>query len=185
MMRLDDPGAPTTVTVRLYAELNDCLPQPDRPQVTVELDGDIAVGQLIEQMGVPLSRVDLILLEGRSVHPDHPLRPGDRVAVYPVFESFDVSSETKVRTRALRTPRFLVDADLGGLATLLEQAGFDVRITTGGDMVEEATTQSRILLSSDQEVIDDPRLTHGLRVGDSSPRAQLTELARRLHLRGL
>lgn len=184
-MGTDDPGGPATVTVRLYAELNDYIPEPDRPQMAVELDGDTAVGHLIEQIGVPLSRVDLILLDGRSVHPDHPLTPGDRVAVYPVFEAFDVGSETRVRSRVLRTPSFLVDAHLEGLATLLEQAGFDVRLTTEEDVVGEATAQSRILLTPNQDLIDDPRLTHGLRVDDAPPPAQLTELARRLHLRGI
>lgn len=178
----DNPGTSGSVTFRFYAELNDHLSPGYRREVAVEIDSATEVGQLIEQLGVPMSEVDLILVEGRSAHPGRQVRSGERVAVYPVFESFDVSSETRMRSRGLRELRFLVDRDLGELAALLVDAGCDVCMAASEDVVAEAETGARVLLTQNADLVDDSRLTHGLGVVGATGRAQLAGLARRLHL---
>ncbi len=85
-------------TVRCYAELNDFLPRARR-QVAFEhaWDGRVSVKDLLEGLGVPHGEVDLLLVNGESSGFDRLVEDGDRVAAYPVFESFDIASETKVR----------------------------------------------------------------------------------------
>ena len=71
---------------------------------------------MIEALGVPHTEVELILVNGESVGFDRLLRDGDRVAVYPRFESLDITPLLRVRERPLRVTRFVADAHLGGLA---------------------------------------------------------------------
>ena len=63
-------------------------------------------------LGVPLSEVDLILVNDDPVAADHPVSNGDRVSVYPVFESFDITPLVRLRSEPLRRVRFVVDPDL-------------------------------------------------------------------------
>lgn len=73
---------------RFYEELNDFLPPERRKQSFLyTFAGAPAVKDAIKAQGVPHTEVDLILVNGLSVGFDYHLQPGDRVAVYPVFES--------------------------------------------------------------------------------------------------
>ena len=45
---------------------------------------------MIEALGVPHTEIDLILINGRSVDFTYILQDGDRVSVYPVFESLNI-----------------------------------------------------------------------------------------------
>ena len=65
------------------------------------------------------------LANGQPVDFAYPVRDGDRVSVYPVFESLDISSVSRVRPAPLRGLRFLLDVHLGRLAAYLRMAGFD------------------------------------------------------------
>ena len=80
---------------------------------------------MIEALGVPHTEVELILVNGESVGFDRRLREGERVAVYPKFEAFDVTPLLRVREQPLRNPKFIADAHLGALARRLRMAGFD------------------------------------------------------------
>ena len=48
-------------------------------------------------------------MNGASVSFSHIAQDGDRISVYPVFESFNISGVTKLRERPLRRPKFIVD----------------------------------------------------------------------------
>ena len=80
---------------------------------------------MIEALGVPHTEVELVLVNGESVGFDRLLGDGDRVAVYPKFETLDVAPLLRVRKQPLRVTRFIADAHLGGLARLLRMSGFD------------------------------------------------------------
>ncbi len=79
-------------TLRFYAELNDFLPPEDRDR-SVERPFNVrpSIKDLIEAAGVPHAEVDLLLVNGESVDFAYPVRDGDRISVYPVFESLDAS----------------------------------------------------------------------------------------------
>jgi uncharacterized protein with PIN domain len=140
---------------------------------------------MIEALGVPHTEVEIVLVNGESVDFSRLLRDGDRVAVYPKFESFDVSALLRVRASPLRVTRFVADAHLGGLAHLLRMAGFDTLYDNAFDDAEiEAisTSQGRIVLTRDRELLKRRSITHGCYVRAIRSVQQLREVVERLDL---
>src|SRR3954471_18227880 len=89
---------PAHTTFRFYEELNDFLaPERRRREFTVSCARAATTKHMIEALGVPHTEVELILLNGASVGFGTVLREGDRVAVYPKFEAFDVAPLLRVR----------------------------------------------------------------------------------------
>ncbi len=176
------------VTLRFYAELNDFLP-PYRRQVAFvqPLSGRTSVKDLVEGLGVPHTEVDLILVNGEPVDFAYIVQDGDRISVYPVFESIDISPLTRLRPRPLRVPRFVLDVHLGKLAVYLRMLGFD---TLYGNDYDDATLarlaadQRRILLTRDRGLLRRSVVTHGYYVRATVPRQQLVEVIRRFDLLG-
>lgn len=173
---------------RFYEELNDFLP-PERRRAafTHEFVRRASVKDMIEAFGVPHPEVELIVVNGESVGFDHLVRDGDRIAVYPMFESFDVSRELKVRPSPLRTMRFVLDVHLGTLARYLRLCGFDVLYRN--DYGDEALARisagdRRILLTRDRNLLKRRIVTHGYCVRRDDPREQLAEIFRRFDLAG-
>ncbi len=97
---------------RFYEELNDFLAADQQKKTfPYSFNGKPSVKDAIEAIGVPHTEVDMILVNGRSVDFEYHLRERDRVAVYPVFESIDVSRVSHLRAKesmsAIALPRFL------------------------------------------------------------------------------
>ena len=91
---------------RFYEELNDYLPHKMRKEEFVHsFEGLISIKELIKTMGVPSEEVDLILVNGISVDFSSTIKDGDRVSVYPIFETFDISGITRVRDKPLKEKR--------------------------------------------------------------------------------
>jgi uncharacterized protein with PIN domain len=176
------------VTVRFYEELNDFLP-PERRKRSFAAPfhkGDTAKA-LIEALGVPHTEVDLILANGQSVPFDYRLRGGDHLSVFPVFESLDISSVTRVRPRPLRQTRFVLDVHLGRLAKSLRLLGFDsLYATTMGDatLSRISRREGRILLTRDRGLLKRALVDHGYCVRSPRPPEQLGEVVRRFDLLG-
>src|SRR5579872_6232376 len=106
-----------TATFRFYEELNTFLP-PERRKRAFDAGYARAATtkHMIEALGVPHTEVELVLVNGESVGFDRLLQDGDRVAVFPKFETLDITPLLRVRDRPLRTSRFIADVHLGGLA---------------------------------------------------------------------
>ena len=175
-----------TATFRFYEELNDFLaPERRRREFACACARRATTKHMIEALGVPHTEVELILVNGESVGFDHLLHDGDRVAVYPKFEAFDVTPLLRVREQPLRVSRFIADAHLGGLAHLLRMAGFDTLYDNGFDDAEIAATaaaESRIVLSRDRELLMRREITHGCYVHALKSVDQLREVFARLDL---
>ncbi len=171
---------------RFYAELNDFLPAARR-QVAFEwhFQGGPAVKDAVESLGVPHTEVDLILVNGRSVGFDHLLQDGDRVSVYPVFESLDITPLLKVRPEPLRTARFVLDIHLGKLAGYLRMLGFDTLYRNDFDdrtLARISAEERRILLTRDLGLLKRSQVSRGYWLRSSRPREQLKEVVRRFQL---
>jgi hypothetical protein len=91
--------APCSACFRFYAELNDHLP-PGQQFGLVEKHFFVpaSVKDMIESIGIPHAEVDLILVNGESSDFTRLIRNGDRVAVYPVFESIDITPVLRLRS---------------------------------------------------------------------------------------
>ncbi|HEX7034718.1 MAG TPA: Mut7-C RNAse domain-containing protein, partial [Pseudomonadales bacterium] len=183
-------AAPTrrnTAVFRFYAELNDFLPPPVGVERVYRFNGNPAVKDAIEAQGVPHAEVELILVEGRSVGFGHRLADGYRVAVYPVFESFDVAGLVRVRPAPLRRSRFVVDVNLGKLARWLRLLGFDTLYRNDyadAEVVRIAAEEGRIVLTRDRRLLHHAAVTHGYWVRAVESQAQVAEVLRRFQLEG-
>jgi uncharacterized protein len=178
-----------TVTLRFYAELNDFLPAGFRfKDVVHACSGRRSVKDAIEAHGVPHTEVDLVLVNGEPVDFRAMLADGDRVAVYPVFELFDIATVTRVRPEPLRDTRFILDVHLGRLARYLRLSGFDTiyRLDVeDADLARLSRDEHRILLTRDHGLLKRRAVTHGYFVRSTEPAGQLAEVLRRFDLRRL
>ena len=177
-----------SATFRFYEELNDFLPPARRKRAfTCACARAATTKHMIEALGVPHTEVELILLNGESVGFDSILREGDRVAVYPKFETFDIRPLLRVREQPSRSLRFVADAHLGGLARLLRMAGFDTLYDNHIDdagIAACAEREQRIVLTRDRDLLKRRAITHGCYIRSLKAAAQLGELVDRLDMAG-
>jgi len=171
---------------RCYAELNDFLP-PNRKHKSFECRFSVApsIKDAIEAVGIPHTEVDLILVNGESVGFDHRLQNGDRVAVYPVFESLDISSRTRLRENPLRDTRFILDVQLGKLARKLRMLGFDALHQCDfkdRELVAISVGEGRIILTRHKGILKNKVVTHGYWVRSTKAEEQLGEVVERFDL---
>jgi uncharacterized protein with PIN domain len=174
------------VYLRFYAELNDLLPVEKRMiSFAVKFTEGMTLNGIIACEGVHLSDIDLILVNGKAEVPSYLLHDNDRISVYPVFESFDISGVTKVRDVPLRQPRFVLDVHLGKLASYLRMLGFDTLYECGytdDELLAISRYEHRTLLSKDRELVQIPSLTHVYFVREEHPKHQLSEILHRFDL---
>ena len=172
-----------SVTVRFYEELNEFLPADRR---RLSFPADVPPGSttksLVENLGVPHTEVDLVLVNGESSDFSRQLQEGDRVSVYPVFESWDITAVSLVRAVPLRVTRFIADVHLGRLARQLRMMGLDTAWSNrlGDDeIVRAARREARIILTRDRGLLKRRAVTHGYLVRALDPREQLGEVLAR------
>ena len=174
-------------TFRFYAELNDFLPPSRRQEFSYEFQRRAAVKDLVEALGVPHTEVDLILVNGVSVDFAYPVQDGDRVSVYPTFESLAVEPAVRLRPGPLREPRFVLDVHLGKLSTYLRLLGFDTLYRndySDAELARISSEEGRLLLTRDRGLLKRGMVSHGYYVRATEPFAQLVEVLRRLDLFG-
>jgi len=173
---------------RFYEELNDFLaPEQRKRAFARDCAPGATVKHVIEALGVPHTEVDLILVNGESVGFSRPIRDGDRVSVYPPFESFDITPLLRLRPEPLRVTRFLADGHLGGLARYLRMLGFDTLLRkeqTAEEVIEIAVSEHRIVLTRNRRLLMRRAVTHGCLVRAQAPFLQCGEIVDRLQLRG-
>lgn len=172
--------------LRFYEELNDFLaPELRRRTFRHTFDRRTSVKDMIESFGVPHTEIDVILVNGRSVDFSHIVQDGDRISVYPVFESLDISPLLRLRPSPLRNPAFVLDSNLGRLARYLRLLGFDCLYRNDFDdasVAEIASREQRIVLTRDRALLQRKLITRGFFVRADTPREQAREVLARLDL---
>jgi hypothetical protein len=92
-----------SATVRFYEELNDYIPEEKRKKdIRVKFSTGTQVEHIITRFGIPITEVDLILVNGCSVSATYALKNCDHVSIYPVFETLNITGITKVRATPLQ-----------------------------------------------------------------------------------
>ena len=171
---------------RCYAELNDFLPQGRKhASFRYRFDGGPSVKDAIEAVGIPHTEVDLVRVDGESVGFDHHLVHGERVAVFPMFESLDISSLARLREIPLRSSKFVLDVHLSKLARLLRMLGFDVLHKGDYDdreIVAVSVAEARIVLTRNRGLLKHKAVTHGYWVRSAQPEDQIAEVLARFDL---
>lgn len=128
MIKLKDPHPviKRTAEFRFYQELNDYITTRLRKKsFTYEFTGHPSIKDVVEAIGVPHTEIDLLIVDSVSVDFTYKMQGGEQVAVYPVFEAFDISPIVHLRAKPLRENKFVVDVNLGRLAGYLRLLGFD------------------------------------------------------------
>jgi len=176
----------TTAFFRFYAELNDLLPKKTRFQdIRQVFKGNQTVKHLIESLGIPHTEIDLILINGISVDFSYIPKEGDHVSVYPVFESFDISTLNRLRPIPLRESRFVLDGHLGRLAAYLRMLGFDSLYRndfSDEELAQISDNENRILLTRDRGLLKRSQVSHGHLLTTRDPREQLLAVINRFDL---
>ncbi len=174
-------------TFRFYAELNDFLPKNRRfTAFAVPFELPASVKHMIESLGVTHTEVDLILANGEPVDFSYIVQDGDRISVYPVFESLDISPASRLRPEPLRSPRFVLDAHLGRLAVYLRMLGFDALYRNDyadDELALVSSQENRILLTRDRGLLKRSLVSRGYYVRQQDPRRQAIEVVQRFDLR--
>jgi uncharacterized protein len=172
--------------IRFYEELNDFLPPLKRKILyPVHFRENPGIKSIIESEGIPHTEVDLILVNGRSVSFNEKIRPGDHVSVYPVFESFDISSLNMIRLKPLREAVFVLDIHLGKLAHYLRMLGFDSVYDNrfnDDQMIRIAKDEKRCILTRSRKLLMRKEVTRGYWVRGEMIPDQVAEVIRRFNL---
>jgi uncharacterized protein with PIN domain len=177
---------PYTAFFRFYEELNDFLPREKRKnRFAYGFDKTPSIKDAIEALGVPHTEVDLVIVNGQSVDFGYHLADSDDVAVYPVFESLDISPLVRLREKPLRDPKFICDVHLGKLSRLLRLLGFNTLYRndySDQDIVECALCDTRCILTRDRGILKRRVVTHGYCLRSTVPEEQAKEVLRRFDL---
>ncbi|GHJ35319.1 Mut7-C ubiquitin/RNAse domain-containing protein [Streptomyces sp. TS71-3] len=163
------------ISVEFASELGIFVPQARRRGPTKAVtDGVSTLGHVVESLGVPLTEVGELLVDGRPVPVSHVPAAGESVRVRAV-------------ERPQRVPgaplRFLLDVHLGTLARRLRLLGVDAAYesTDIGDpaLAGRSAAERRVLLSRDRGLLRRRELWAGAFVYSDRPDEQLRDVLTR------
>jgi uncharacterized protein with PIN domain len=136
--------------------------------VRVAVDGTSSLGHVVESLGVPLTEVGRLLVDGEPALPGYRPGSGDVVTVDPVR-----------RPQHLEPARFVLDVHLGTLARRLRLVGVDTAYANDADddaLVEQANASRRVLLTQDRGLLCRRKLWLGAYVRGARPDDQFRDL---------
>ena len=175
-----------TAFFRFYEELNDFLPEEcGKKCFLYEFTGNPSIRDTVEAIRVPHTEIDLILVDGESVDFNYKMCGGEHVSVYPVFESFDITSLVRLRSKPMREIKFIADVSVDKLAKMLRSLGFDTLFRndfTDKEIVELSLKEKRVILTRDKSILKYRRVTHGYWIRNDDPDKQLKEVVSRFQL---
>jgi uncharacterized protein with PIN domain len=158
------------VLVRPSAQLWVFLP-PRRRTAAFPLawDATASLGHVVQAVGIPLTEVGRLRLDGVEAGPAQRPRPGAVLDVEPLPRPQHVPGATG----------FLLDVGLGTLARRLRILGVDAAYRNDADddaLVVEAAEQHRVLLTQDRGLLMRRVLWAGAHVRGSRPDDQLADV---------
>ncbi|MFR9802202.1 Mut7-C RNAse domain-containing protein [Pseudonocardia sp. RS010] len=140
-----------------------------RGRTTVAWDGDATLGHVVQSLGVPLTEVGALRLDGRPAAPQDRPAPGAALAILPVDRPQEVPGATG----------FLLDVGLGTLARRLRVLGIDAAYrndAADAELVREGAARHRILLTQDRGLLMRRALWAGAHVRGDRPDDQLADV---------
>jgi uncharacterized protein with PIN domain len=136
--------------------------------IGVACDGVSSLGHVVQSLGVPLTEVGRLVVNGAAVTPGYRPAGGDLVQVAAV-----------ARPQPVPAARFILDVHLGALARRLRLAGVDTAYTNDLDddaLIERANAERRILLTQDRGLLRRRTLWLGAYVRGAHPDTQLADV---------
>ncbi|RCV49206.1 Mut7-C RNAse domain-containing protein [Marinitenerispora sediminis] len=160
-----------TLHLGFAAELRFFLPRRYRcAPVAVPHDGTSSLGHVVESLGVPLTEVGALRVDGRTVPPSHRPGPGSTV---------EVAGVRRPQGVPWSPPRFVLDVHLGALARRMRLVGVDSAYRNDADddeLVVQANAEHRVLLTQDRGLLRRRRLRAGGFVRGAHPDEQLADV---------
>jgi uncharacterized protein len=178
----------TWAAIALHGDLNDFRPGHRRDTVVRrQVDGQPAVKDLLEALGVPHPEIAAITVNGAPAGFDHRLYDGDHVEAWPAAEAAELGLVPVLPAAAedAAEPRFVIDGHLGRLAAYLRMLGFDTwyrNDASDDELAAVAAADRRILLTRDRGLLKRSIVRRGAYVRSDRPVEQLVEVARRYGL---
>ena len=167
--------------LRFHGNLRELL-RPrhrNRDSVAYPLNRRASIKDIIESLRIPHTEIGRIVAGGRERDlgwiPEQPAT----VHVFPLADGHDPTRPTLLRPEPVSGIRFLVDVNVGKLATLLRMAGFDaasVPELDQGELAGKAVSEKRILLSRNRDLLRRSQVVHGHLVRAEQPEDQLAEI---------
>jgi uncharacterized protein with PIN domain len=102
-----------------------------------------------------------------------------RLSVYSMLEALEVAKITKLREKLLRTPKFILDVDLGRLAKYLRMLGFDTLYRSDykvREILNLAISENRKILTRNRELLLKKAVVRCYLVKNTEPKKQLKEI---------
>lgn len=143
-------------------------------RTSVVIDGTSSLGHVVESLGVPLTEVGRLIVEGRDVPASYVPAPGESVAVEGIVRP----------QQAPGAPlRFLLDVHLGTLARRLRLLGVDAAYENEdiGDaaLAARSAAEHRVLLSRDRGLLRRREIFAGAYIYSDRPDDQLRDVLSR------
>ncbi|HEX37823.1 MAG TPA: hypothetical protein ENG70_03060 [Candidatus Cloacimonetes bacterium] len=168
------------IHLRFYEELNVFIPQEFRKKrFSHTLKVQTSVKDLVESFNVPHTQVDMILVNQKQVDFSHIIKDHDDISVFPYFHRFKIEAISKISHPKPEIIRFIADNHLGNLARDLRMLGLDTLHNERfihHELVEQANSQERILLTKDRNILKRNDLNFGYYVYANQDADQLAEV---------
>ncbi|MGC5343485.1 Mut7-C RNAse domain-containing protein [Streptomyces sp. AM 4-1-1] len=163
------------IHLEVAPELRLFVPHDRRPgRTTVITDGVSTLGHVVESLGIPLTEVGRLLVDGDPVPVSHIPHAGELVRVRPVERPQLVPGAPL---------RFLLDVHLGTLARRLRLLGVDAAYESEdiGDpaLATLSAREQRVLLSRDRGLLRRREIWAGAYIYSDRPDAQLRDVLER------
>lgn len=162
---MEKPEAEITVAAELALFLR---PRRLAGPVRVTCDGVSSLGHLVESIGVPLTEVGGLVVNGEPAVPAYRPRGGDEVRV-----------QAMPRPQAVPAARFVLDVHLGTVARRLRLVGVDAAYPRDADddsLIDQANAEHRVLLTQDRGLLRRRTLWLGAYVRGAQPDAQFADV---------
>lgn len=155
--------------LRFADELRMFLAPPRRSgRALVTCDGTSTLGHVIESLGVPLTEVGAVSVDGAPATTASRLQGGQVAEVAAVR-----------RPQRLPAARFVLDVHLGTLARRLRLTGVDAAYANDRDddaLIRQANAEGRVLLTQDRGLLRRRKLWMGAYVRGADPDDQLDDV---------
>jgi uncharacterized protein with PIN domain len=146
-------------------------PERRRGRTSVSTDGASSLGHVVESLGVPLTEVGRLLVDGRETQANHVPRLG---------EVIEVCAVTRPQPVPGAPLRFLLDVHLGTLARRLRLLGIDAAYESDdiGDpaLAARSAAQRRVMLSRDRGLLRRREIWAGAYIYSDRPDEQLRDV---------
>jgi hypothetical protein len=139
--------------------------------VPVACDGVSTLGHVVESLGIPLTEVGALVVNGSPAGPAFRPTGGDAANV-----------EAMPRPQRVEAPAFLLDVHLGTVARRLRLIGVDAAYDRDADddeLIDQANAERRVLLTQDRGLLRRHRLWLGAYVRGSRPDDQFADVLSR------